>query len=907
MALGILNAQQLRTIVEEKWQSDPNAIAFGLHVSSHWKGPSEVECEFGIVHVLRADTVFQIREALLEAENNKNKIILLTDLQQSELGHDVVARMARSRLFPIDHVASLCGLFKAKELDRSICEPGIAHALLEYSPKDGYPPVSAGVLDAGTVWRAVCRQVFDMGDREPDLISLLLWATTEKGPKRYLEASGELKASLHHRIVSNLGDTADVILQFVECDAGPNALALAVACQVIFGFDTDDVLDASAARLEQYHKNKPISKQIGRILGSVASEAIADLDRRSDDPRVAQAHLQRADELLKQFRCETFAYRSELTLESFQQRLARFGDQIKSTILKTTDESIAKCERLQEQVAEHRLAKQPRYTDQIARTKMAVRLLRWLQHPLPTSPTFADMASAYAKELSFVDWAREAIVRGDDVSELSIAYQQLDAVVAERHSNFSHQFAIGLADWCSSGTSNDEISGVEDVLESVIAKIVHANNRVLMIVLDGMSWAVCHELLEDIRLDHWFEATLSENTVAPPPVIATVPSETKYSRTSLLTGTLQVGDANTEQRGFVENAALVKCSDRRHPPVLFHKKDITQGSRGSIAEDLSDKILASSQKIVGVVINAVDDRLATAQQIRDDWTINRITPLGALFRLARDSGRVVVLASDHGHVWHRADTGLEQTSDGSRWRKDDSLCVDGEIVIDGHRVLPIESKGKIIVPWTEKIRYKRQQHGYHGGATPQEMVCPLIILTDKSSSYNGLQLCNFTKPDWWSPAPIAAPVKEEPPAPIITLPNRLPSLFDNLADDLIETVVPPRVDISKPSSNGSLGNDWIDKLISSQAYKSQKEFVRRHAPDDEIVKRCLQALATQGGIMTPVAFAKAADVRAGGLDGLIAKIQRVLNVDGYEILTFSRNENRVELNISKLLRQFDLE
>lgn len=86
MALGILNAQQLRTIVEEKWQSDPDAIAFGLHVSSNWKGPSEVECDFGTAHVLRADTVFQIREALLEAENNKNKIILLTDLQQSELG-----------------------------------------------------------------------------------------------------------------------------------------------------------------------------------------------------------------------------------------------------------------------------------------------------------------------------------------------------------------------------------------------------------------------------------------------------------------------------------------------------------------------------------------------------------------------------------------------------------------------------------------------------------------------------------------------------------------------------------------------------------------------------------------------------------------------------------------------------
>jgi hypothetical protein len=36
-------------------------------------------------------------------------------------------------------------------------------------------------------------------------------------------------------------------------------------------------------------------------------------------------------------------------------------------------------------------------------------------------------------------------------------------------------------------------------------------------------------------------------------------------------------------------------------------------------------------------------------------------------------------------------------------------------------------------------------------------------------------------------------------------------------------------------------------------------------------------------------------------------IQRLLNVDGYEVLTFSRAENRIELNVAKLLRQFDLD
>ena len=51
--------------------------------------------------------------------------------------------------------------------------------------------------------------------------------------------------------------------------------------------------------------------------------------------------------------------------------------------------------------------------------------------------------------------------------------------------------------------------------------------------------------------------------------------------------------------------------------------------------------------------------------------------------------------------------------------------------------------------------------------------------------------------------------------------------------------------------------------------------------------------------MTPAAFSNAADIPAVRLDGLMARIQRLLNVDGYEILMFSRSENRIELNVSR--------
>ena len=91
--------------------------------------------------------------------------------------------------------------------------------------------------------------------------------------------------------------------------AGADALALAVVCQVVFGDGQDAVLDAAAARMEQYHGNKPIPRLwAGRWAESQSMPS--PIWTAQDDPRIAQQHLQRADELLRQFRCDDHAYRS---------------------------------------------------------------------------------------------------------------------------------------------------------------------------------------------------------------------------------------------------------------------------------------------------------------------------------------------------------------------------------------------------------------------------------------------------------------------------------------------------------------------------------------------------------------------------------------------------------------------
>jgi hypothetical protein len=412
-----------------------------------------------------------------------------------------------------------------------------------------------------------------------------------------------------------------------------------------------------------------------------------------------------------------------------------------------------------------------------------------------------------------------------------------------------------------------------------------------------MSWAVCHELLDEIRREHWFEATLDESSLPPLPVIATVPSITNFSRTTLLTGKVTYGDQGTEKRNFEEHPALKALCDKKAPPALFHKKEVSEGMRGVLGDDLSKAVLSEKNQIVGVVINAIDDFLSKGEQMPMNWSISRISYLGSLLKLARDSGRVVILASDHGHVWHRPDARKLSSETGSRWRLNAGALDDGELAISGSRVRDGKDGNEVIVPWTEAIYYERQHNGYHGGATPQEMICPLVILTDKSSNYSGLERCEYPKPEWWTSAPTATATVE------VVVPKHPATLFDDIPEEPEEPVRP--VQKAQPVPVPTKG--WIKRLLSSQAYKDQKQMIRRHAPEDALVQKCIEALEASGGIMTPAAFVKVAELPPARLDPLIAQMKRLLNVDGYEILILNRNENKVELNVAKLKRQFDLE
>jgi hypothetical protein len=266
---------------------------------------------------------------------------------------------------------------------------------------------------------------------------------------------------------------------------------------------------------------------------------------------------------------------------------------------------------------------------------------------------------------------------------------------------------------------------VESVIQGVVVPLA-ACHPVLLVVIDGIGMAVFRELQADLMRRGWVEID-SPDESRRLPVIAALPTVTEVSRTSLLCGVLSAGSASDEKAGFAKHPDLLSAGSRSKPPVLYHKADLARDGTAGVAPNVVGAIADDKQRVVGVVINAVDDHLAKGDQIRVDWTVHRIKPLEKLLTAASDAGRAVIVVSDHGHIPENKTVGRGEES-AERWREAVGTPNDDEVLLSGPRVV-LGQGHKIIVPWSERVRYSAKKNGYHGGASPQEVVIPLGIFT----------------------------------------------------------------------------------------------------------------------------------------------------------------------------------
>ena len=906
----------------------PGTKSIAIRSKAKWSGNSSYEDNGEVFQIHQCDSPLAMRLALRESGDEKTTV-LVTDLDDHDISDDILVRLKPRKLIPLDSWQIVKALFQVRAVDPRVTRHGwMADTLMDLIPPNGYPPVATGFLDAETVWGIVLDHYLGLSGYSLDLLAVLKWSIDTKNVERFCSAPLMIQEATSEWLVSTAGPTVAAVLNCAARASKSNGLAealpLGLAAGVVFNKATKGKLERAIGKLEEkYFDGHAPEYSIVERWSAAATEVVR---LQLNDVRVKQSLLQRADEILREVGAEAFAYLSDTSPIGFDLRLADFGKQLTSSIAGSKFDFDTLIE-ARNSISQH--DRHSRERRRLERVDMAMRLVRWLGESQSRDEvkSLADAANRHLSEGGYIDWARLTLRSGDPVRELSEAYAQLFEKVTTVREVDSLRFAELLRDWTAAKLTDETIVPVEQVLERMVAPIAAAK-PVLVVVIDGMSVAVFRELMADVLGHDW--VLLAEEGVGLRPALATVPSVTEVSRTSLLTGKLAQGHAPNEKVGFAEHPALLKTCRSGFPPVLFHKASLQETDDSSLAADIRKEIGSAHRKIVGVVVNAVDDHLLKGEQIDTRWSRDEIKVLPVLLHEAKMAGRTVILLSDHGHILDCNAKG-KQYEGGERWRYassqssvvssqsgaatdnrqliTDNSPEEGELKILGVRVVIPETR-ELIAPWTEKIRYGIKKNGYHGGVSPQEMVIPIAVLNSSNAFPAGWNEALVDTPLWWDIATSPAASERETvlnlkPAEPKPVPSGMLFNVDELvqqAENAAHAVAVPESTATPPKTQA----EWISRLLLSHVYEEQKRLAGRSVPTDEVITRLLQAIDERGGKITSAALARAIQMPPLRLRGLLAIAQRVFNVDGYEVLSRDDVSDTIQLDRALLLKQFDL-
>ena len=93
-------------------------------------------------------------------------------------------------------------------------------------------------------------------------------------------------------------------------------------------------------------------------------------------------------------------------------------------------------------------------------------------------------------------------------------------------------------------------------------------------------------------------------------------------------------------------------------------------------------------------------------------------------------------------------------------------------------------------------------------------------------------------------------------------------------------------------------------MLSSEVFVQQMEVFGGRLKKDQ-VEQALRVLAERNGVQMKPVFAQRLAVPPIRIDGFLASLQRILNVDGYAVLTSDASQT-IRLNLMLLREQFAL-
>lgn len=704
-----------------------------------WGGPAEIVVDDLAVRVKSAVSALEVRELL--SDRDDRHLVVLTPATVDDLGRDVLATAVTQQLVTVDVWESVRTRFAmpvSSPIDGSLVRLGTSFArdLLAVDVRQGWRPAPSGVLSREHVLREMAAGLLNLPEDQVDGAGVTAWTLEPLGGLALRDLPVNLRDPLVEWISIKGGVGVRRLLKVVLAGHGSDAVALGLLVGLSAGKGHGRPDSRAAALLETRIGGRPAGDEVS------AWWALVDGWRRrqmSLDPRQVTRVLARTNDLARELDVVDALGDNDVLESTFTSRTRRAAVLLDKAARTRTTPDVMRAEAAVDAAARHWVAEL--LPEDVRLGMMGLRAVRWLATGDET-PANLEAATRWQLEKgSWLDRARQVVANGSSDLEIGAAMARVHAAVSERRTEIDRTAAIYLAHAVSSDQSGGQLVPVEEALTALLPA---TDQGVALVVLDGMSAAVAHDVAESVAAQGWSEVSRSG---ARQGLLAGLPTMTEVSRTSLLSGRRTRGDQRTEKVAFQQ-----LLGERAR---LFHKGDLVSPAGRDVNVDVREALLDGGVGVVGVVLNSIDDSLSTGAPGSTRWDVDTVTHLRQVLELAGSAGRVVVLTSDHGHVVDREDGELRNSPGGSgRWRPATEAVKADEVRLSGPRVLL--GDGDVVAAVDESLRYARRTAGYHGGAALAEITIPWMTFVRRGSTLEGLTPVDASPPTWWSSSPMAA-------------------------------------------------------------------------------------------------------------------------------------------------------
>lgn len=885
----------------------------GVQATPAWTGPDEFIYAGRSVRVAPCPSTLAVWEAL-RGRSGDGWLVVLTPRDADDLGAGALTHFIWNRLRTPDPWQAVQQRFAAVSLDpglyRSSKPREVATGLLAALPGDGWPPARGGVLTRNHALDSVVRAQLGVVERgvEVDVTAVLEWSLRPEAPAALADLRALAGDPLSEAVIDWLAGRCGLAETPIRALLRGGRVSDLVPLGLVAGLLSTDEPGVARA-VGQFEGTYGLGRVRPDMLRSWHGDA-SGLTTQALSPDLRRKVVTIAATRMRDLGISELANVSDLLPAGLQARLNDLAKEVREVVpaqpqaLSPGDgldkplvhADLARLEQAWEHVGEHHLAA----TDDTAKAFEAiVRLVRWLATDVSSTTELDALLRRHVADDAWVDSAVNDALAGTADVQLAEEFAKVLDVVRLRRSKHDSEFGVAL-----SSAEQDAVLVVEKLLPETIVPLAK-KHPVLLVVIDGLSVAVATELLADAAELGWVEHGLPTHDQRAG-ALAVLPTLTEFSRCSLLSGELRQGDSATERAGFakvLKSSQLGAAGDvgARTDVPLFHQKQLDSVPPGqSLAPQIQSAIAdIEKHRLVSAVLNTVDDTLHHTDPGGTEWKLSTIRHLKPLLEAARRADRTVVITSDHGHVVERrlGHARKHEAIYGLRTRADNGHVEDGEVRVRGSRVLT--GDGSAILAVDERLRYGPINAGYHGGGSPAEVVVPVVALhAGEAPADSGLSELEKVAPSWWRRSPH---VSVAHPVPAKTSKPASKRRRDSGGEGLFELASPPTPSLEESAAKVA------KSVVASKTFLQQRSVAGRVPVSDDKIVVLLTSLLGSGGRRIPAARA-AADlgIAVSRFRGALPLLKRLLDVEGYVVLSYEAESGDVVLDEAMLREQYGL-